>query len=128
MYIYLVTLCKTDVNMAYKTLVAASTKPLILSILSHGKSYGYQIIKNVDNLSDGELTWTDAMLYPVLHRMEYDGLIQSEWIVLENGRKRKYYTITSKGKEVREVAKNQWVNVNAVLNLLWSGNPELELG
>jgi DNA-binding PadR family transcriptional regulator len=114
--------------MAYKTLVAASSKPLILSMLSHGKSYGYQIIKNIENLSDGELTWTDAMLYPVLHRMENDGLIKSEWIVLENGRKRKYYTITSQGKEEREIAKTQWINVNTALNLLWSTNPKLELG
>lgn len=114
--------------MAYKTLVAASTKPLILSILSHGKSYGYQIIKNVENLTDGELSWTDAMLYPVLHRMESDGLIKSEWVVQDNGRKRKYYTITAKGKEEREVTRVQWTNVNTALNLLWNNNPQLELG
>ena len=114
--------------MVYKTLVAASTKPLVLSILSHGKSYGYQIIKNVENLSNGELAWTDAMLYPVLHRMERDGLIQSEWIVLENGRKRKYYSITEAGKVERNTAKSQWENVNKALNLLWGTNPKLELG
>lgn len=114
--------------MAYKTLVAASTKPLVLSILSHGKSYGYQIIKNVEKLSEGELEWTDAMLYPVLHRMEKDGLIASEWIVLDNGRKRKYYTITAMGKEERETAKAQWNNVNTALNRLWDGNLKLDLG
>lgn len=114
--------------MAYKTLVAASTKPLVLSILSHGKSYGYQIIKNVEQLSGGELSWTDAMLYPVLHRMEEDGLIQSEWIILENGRKRKYYTITAKGKEEREVVRSQWEKVNSALNVLWAGNPQIEMG
>lgn len=114
--------------MAYKTLVAASTKPLILSILSHGKSYGYQIIKNVEKLTDGELAWTDAMLYPVLHRMESDGLISSEWIVLDNGRRRKYYTVTAKGKEEREVARTQWTKVNAAFNRLWDGNLTLDLG
>lgn len=114
--------------MAYKTLVAASTKPLILSILSHGKSYGYQIIKNIENLSDGELAWTDAMLYPVLHRMESEGLIQSEWVIQDNGRKRKYYTITAKGKEEREVARAQWMNVNTALNLLWGDSPQIEMG
>lgn len=114
--------------MAYKTLVAASTKPLVLSILSHGKSYGYQIIKNVEKLSNGELEWTDAMLYPVLHRMEKDGLIASEWIVLDNGRKRKYYTITAGGKEEREASKAQWNNVNTALNRLWDGSLELDLG
>lgn len=114
--------------MAYKTLVAASTKPLVLSILSHGKSYGYQIIKNVEKLSNGELEWTDAMLYPVLHRMEKEGLINSEWMILDNGRKRKYYSITTMGKEERELTRSQWLNVNSTLNILWGKTPGLELG
>lgn len=127
MYIYLITLGK-KISMAYKTLVAASSKPLILSLLSHGKSYGYQIIKNVESLTEGELSWTDAMLYPVLHRMESDGLIQSEWVFQDNGRKRKYYTITVKGKTERELSKAQWMNVNNALNTLWGTNPKLEFG
>jgi DNA-binding PadR family transcriptional regulator len=114
--------------MAYKALVAASSKPLILSILSHGKSYGYEIIRNVENLTKGELQWTDAMLYPVLHRMESDGLVQSEWVILENGRKRKYYAITDLGKREREETKEQWINVNAALHLLWNSGSELKFG
>lgn len=114
--------------MANKALVAASSKPLILSILLHGRSYGYQIIKNVEHLSGGELAWTDAMLYPVLHRMERDGLITSNWVKLENGRKRKYYELTKIGTKEREVAKNQWIKVNNALNQLWRPNPQLILG
>lgn len=114
--------------MASKALVAASSKPLILSILSHGKSYGYQIIKNVERLSGGELEWTDAMLYPVLHRMEKEGLIQSEWIIQKNGRKRKYYQLTPLGKEARKQEKSQWLNVHKALKTLWSDNPNLEIG
>jgi len=114
--------------MANRALVAASSKPLILSILTHGKSYGYQIIKNVEQLSGGELEWTDAMLYPVLHRMEKDGLIISEWAVQQNGRKRKYYELTQLGRTEREVERKQWINVNEALNLLWGSNPKLELG
>lgn len=114
--------------MASKALVAASSKPLILSILSHGKSYGYQIIKNVEQLSGGELEWTDAMLYPVLHRMEKEGLIQSEWMVLDNGRKRKYYQLTDLGKQARTAEQKQWVNVTIALESLWGKNPQLDLG
>jgi len=114
--------------MATRALVAASSKPLILSILSHGESYGYQIIKNVEALTGGELQWTDAMLYPVLHRMEKEGLIQSRWVVLENGRKRKYYQITEMGEEAREAEKKQWRRVNKALHQLWEGDPGLELG
>jgi len=113
--------------MATKALVAASSKPLILSILSHGKSYGYEIIKNVEQLSGGELEWTDAMLYPVLHRMEKEGLIQSEWIVLANGRKRKYYQLTDLGKQARHAEQQQWVKVNKALEALWGANPDITI-
>ncbi len=50
-----------------KDLVAASATPLVLAILAEGDSYGYAIIKRVNELSGGHLQWTDGMLYPVLH-------------------------------------------------------------
>lgn len=64
-----------------KSLVAASSKPLILSILKKGKNYGYALTQEVKKVSGGTLEWADGMLYPVLKRMEKDGLIQSEWII-----------------------------------------------
>ena len=57
-----------------KDLVAASATPLVLAILAEGDSYGYAIIKRVAELSGGHLQWTDGMLYPVLHRLERQGL------------------------------------------------------
>ena len=60
-----------------KDLVAASATPLILSILAEGDSYGYAIIKRVRELSGGQMEWTDGMLYPVLHRLEKQGLVES---------------------------------------------------
>ena len=62
-----------------KDLVAASATPLVLAILSDGESYGYAIIKRVDELSGGELQWTDGMLYPVLHRLERNGYVKASW-------------------------------------------------
>ncbi|MBN2246010.1 MAG: PadR family transcriptional regulator, partial [Candidatus Aminicenantes bacterium] len=63
--------------MSSKTLIAAVAKPIILSILQSGESYGYQIIKHVRRASGGTLDWSSALLYPVLHRLEKDGLIRS---------------------------------------------------
>ncbi len=108
--------------MATKVLVAASTKPIVLSILSHGENYGYQIIKEIEQLSNGELNWTDAMLYPVLSRMEKEGLIQSQWVKMDSGRKRKYYRITPEGKKQLEKERSQWLNVNQVFSHLWGTN------
>jgi len=106
--------------MITKQLVAASTKPLLLSILSYGENYGYQIIKEVERLSDGEIQWTDAMLYPVLHRMEKDNLIRSKWVKRDNGRKRKYYQITEEGIASLEKERKQWKNVDQVMRALWN--------
>ena len=80
-----------------KDLVAASATPLVLSILSEGESYGYAIIKRVDELSGGELQWTDGMLYPVLHRLERNGYVEASWGRSETGRRRKYYRLTDEG-------------------------------
>ena len=110
-----------------KALVAASTKPLILSILEDRESYGYQIIQRVKELSGGDLEWADGMLYPVLHRMEKDGFIQSSWQISDNGRRRKYYAITSLGQKELAWEKQQWMSVNSVFSKLWDpGNkPQL---
>ncbi|HET9561342.1 MAG TPA: helix-turn-helix transcriptional regulator, partial [Propionibacteriaceae bacterium] len=53
-----------------KDLVAASATPLVLGILDEGESYGYAILKQVNELSGGQLEWTDGLLYPLLHRLE----------------------------------------------------------
>src|SRR5215468_857043 len=97
--------------MLAKELVAASTEPLILSLLSKGESYGYALIQEVKRLSDDEIEWTDGMLYPVLHRMEDNGWIKSRWVEIENGRKRKYYSIKKNGKKVLETQRDEWMAV-----------------
>src|SRR5580698_1591637 len=94
--------------MLTKELVAASTEPLVLSILSKGESYGYALIQEVKRLSADKIEWTDGMLYPVLHRMERDGWIESRWAVSENGRKRKYYSIKQDGKKALKNQREQW--------------------
>ena len=74
--------------MISRELVAASSIPLVLSILSRGESYGCAIMKSVRSLSENELEWTDGMLYPVLHRLEEQGWIESVWRTAQTGRRR----------------------------------------
>lgn len=108
-----------------KDLVAASATPLVLSILARGESSGYEIIKRVCAISEGKMKWTDGMLYPVLHRLENQGLIRSQWRTSENGRRRKYYRIEQKGAQVLESQKNEWTSVISTLNKIWEENPFL---
>lgn len=106
-----------------KDLVAASAAPLVLSILAEEESYGYAIIKRVHKLSEGEIQWTDGMLYPVLHRLEKQKLISSRWRVAESGRKRKYYRLERAGTKALEGQRLQWQTVHATLLKLWGNEP-----
>ena len=112
--------------MISKTLVAASTKPIILSILISGEDYGYQIIQRVKDISGGTLEWSDNMLYPVLRRLEKGGLLVSRWKISKEGRLRRYYRITEKGREELDSERRQWMSVNQALSKLWKPLPSLE--
>jgi len=103
-----------------KDLMAASATPLVLAILAEGDSYGYAIIKRVKELSDGQLEWTDGMLYPVLHRLERQDYIMARWGTAETGRKRKYYQLTDNGKAQLAEHRQQWQTVDQALRLVWS--------
>jgi len=101
-----------------KDLVAASSKPIVLSILVRGESYGYEIIQKVRVLSQERLQWTDGMLYPVLHRLERSGLVHSRWGQSESGRRRKYYRITTEGEKALSQELSHWSAVDSTLSVL----------
>jgi PadR family transcriptional regulator PadR len=107
-----------------KDLVAASSTPLVLAILAEGDSYGYAILQRVRELSGGKLEWTDGMLYPVLHRLERSGLVQSRWEKAESGRRRKYYRLTEAGREQLAEERRQWRTVDETLQKIWSAMAE----
>jgi len=102
-----------------KDLIAASSTPLVLAILAEDDSYGYAILKRVQELSGGRIEWTDGMLYPVLHRLERTGHVQARWQVAESGRRRKYYRITSQGRTQLGEERRQWQAVDATLRGIW---------
>jgi DNA-binding PadR family transcriptional regulator len=102
-----------------KDLIAASATPLVLAILAEDDSYGYAIIKRVAELSGGALQWTEGMLYPVLHRLERQGLVAAKWGESDSGRSRKYYRITKSGRAQLAAQKEQWQVVDKTLRGIW---------
>ncbi len=102
-----------------KDLIAASSTALVLAILVEGDSYGYAILQRVRELSGGRMEWTDGMLYPVLHRLERLGYIEARWDVAETGRRRKYYRLTSRGRDQLAEERRQWQAVDATLRGVW---------
>jgi PadR family transcriptional regulator, regulatory protein PadR len=105
--------------MLSKELVAASTVPLVLSVLSEGENYGYGLIQRVRELSNGGIEWTEGMLYPVLHWMEDQGLVESEWKQADSGRRRKYYRLRNAGRKALQTEQQQWLTVHTTLTRLW---------
>lgn len=102
-----------------KDLMAASSTPIVLAILAEADSYGYAILKRVQELSRGHMQWTDGMLYPVLHRLERLGHVEARWEIAESGRRRKYYRITSSGRGQLAEERRQWEAVDATLRGIW---------
>ena len=102
-----------------KDLVAASATPMVLGILARGESYGYAILKQINEMSGGELTWTEGLLYPLLHRLERLGHIESSWHTPAGGRRRKYYRITDQGRAELAEQRRQWAAVVNTLTNVW---------
>ena len=111
--------------MLSKELAAASTIPLVLSVLMEGENYGYALIQRVRELSDGKIEWTEGMLYPVLHWMENEKMIESTWREGETGRKRKYYRMRKEGRKALQEEKQKWLTVHETLEKLWKQQPHL---
>ena len=105
-----------------KELVAASSRPMVLSILAGGESYGYEILQRVRLLSEGRIEWSDGMLYPVLRRLEKEGLVTGEWRTMESGRRRRYYRLSAKGRRQLEADREGWIAVHGALSLTWGGS------
>lgn len=106
-----------------RTLNAAMIEAIVLSILSRSPSYGYEIIKRVGEMTDGAIEWAAGSLYPVLHRMELNGHIESFWQQPEGGRRRKYYRITPDGEAALVREKQEWSTVQKLFLELWQPVP-----
>ena len=98
-----------------KDLVAASATPLVLGILAEGESYGYAILKGINELSGSELTWTDGMLYPLLHRLDRLGLVEASWRTPAGERRRKCYRLTDAGQAALDEERTRWALVAETL-------------
>ena len=102
-----------------KDLVAASATPMVLGILADADSYGYAILRRINELSGGELDWTEGLLYPLLHRLERLGHVESSWQSVAGERRRKYYRITSSGLAELAEQRRQWATVVDALREIW---------
>jgi PadR family transcriptional regulator, regulatory protein PadR len=98
-----------------KELVGAGTSLLVLSALAREATYGYRLIKAVNAEADGLFEWQEGTLYPILHKLERQKLVRSQWQTADTGRRRKYYYITAKGREALGQGVAQWNQWHAMI-------------
>lgn len=103
-----------------KSLIKGSTITLILSTLKNEPLYGYAIIKGIECRSNGLFIFKEGTLYPILHTLERDNLIESFWEE-ENGRRRKYYHVTSKGLKELDKRSCEWQLFSKTMNHVLGG-------
>lgn len=103
-----------------KELAKGSTALLVLSVISKRDMYGYQIIKTIEKESDEVFSMNEGTLYPILHSLEAEKCLESYWCEAE-GRKRKYYKITTKGIKKLEGKEQEWKTFSTAVTKVLGG-------
>ena len=110
----------------YRQIRKGSTPVLILSLLAEQPMYGYQIAQELERRSEGYFTMKEGLLYPALHQMERDDLLNSEWRTVAGARRRKYYFITDKGRKVLASSVAEWATFTEQLMRVIGGGDHAE--
>ncbi|MHC5059850.1 MAG: PadR family transcriptional regulator [Planctomycetota bacterium] len=92
---------------------------VVLEILSRGQMYGYELSEAIEQRSGDILTLGRGTLYPLLYNLEAKGLVAAEWAESENKRRRRYYSITGKGKDQLARQKEQWLQLQQGVKLVF---------
>src|SRR5215471_17974908 len=102
-----------------KELLKGSINLMILRLLSQRDMYGYELIQEASRRSENAFQFKEGTLYPALHQLQQRGYLRAQWQTADSGRKRKYYSLTAKGRELAEQRQKSWTffidAINAVL-------------
>jgi len=94
---------------------------VVLEILSRGQMYGYELSSAIEQRSAEVLTLGKGTLYPLLYNLEAKKLVKGKWQTTNSGRKRRYYSITGKGKAKLAKQKKELKELTTGLNLVFGG-------
>ncbi len=91
-----------------KELLKGAADTLVLSSFRDGERYGYQVVKDLELRSEGFFRLKEGTLYPILHRLETQGLLAARWQTMPNGSERRYYALTAKGERALSDKLTEW--------------------
>jgi transcriptional regulator len=106
-------------NSHREKMIPGTLKVLVLKCLSHGALHGYGVSRWIQEHTDDVLQVEEGVLYPALHRLERDGLIEAEWGINNTGCRAKFYSLTARGERQLDAETDRWRRrAGAVSNLL----------
>ena len=101
-----------------RELLKGSTDCLILSVLSDHPTYGYELIREIESRSNGYFHFREGTLYPALHRMEKEGLLEARWATLPGVQERRYYQLTAAGHEALALRQTAWSDFSSAVRAI----------
>jgi PadR family transcriptional regulator PadR len=106
--------------MFYEQIIKGTIRFVILSMLGKEQMYGYGLIQTAHRKTKGFFEWRESAVYTALHKMERAGLVKSRWERAGPSRKRKYYSLTTKGKKLLMANRTEWLAFSKNMNKLVS--------
>src|SRR5436190_23931140 len=101
-----------------KDLVQGTLDLLILTIIALEPMHGWAIAHRIRQMSNEVLQVGDSALYPALHKLEMQGWIKAEWLISENNRRAKYYSLTAAGRKALAKEAAQWERLSSAISLI----------
>jgi transcriptional regulator len=99
-------------------LVQGTLDLLILRVVALEPMHGWAIAQRIRQMSNEQLRVGQSALYPALHKLEQQGLIEAEWALSENNRRAKYYKLTAAGRRALKSETAQWERLSAAISLV----------
>ena len=94
---------------------------LLLTLLSERAMYAYEMVQEAERRSAHTFQLKEGTVYPALHQMERAGLLTATWRESETGRRRKYYSLTAKGRRQAASKRRQWTSISAAMRIILGG-------
>ena len=104
-----------------RELLKGTADTLVLSTFDEGEQYGYQVVKELERRSDGFFQFKEGTLYPILHRLERQGLLQARWETMPNGLERRYYGLTGAGRVALRDRLTEWMGFAQAVGRVTAG-------
>jgi PadR family transcriptional regulator PadR len=94
----------------------------VMGVLYHERHYGYSLVRALTET--GSISLKEGTIYPILARLDRDGLVRSEWVESDQGPPRKYYALTSSGRQMFDELSKELDLLMSLVQQKWKGTEQ----